>query len=509
MLIAGAKFGEMYLNAFLRDQPGLELAGLLATGSARAQQLAHAFGIPLYTAIEQLPDDIDIACVVVRSTVVGGTGTALAEAFLRRGMHVIQEHPMHPDDAARLQALAHAQGRAYWISSYYAHTPAGACWIDRARRVRQLLDGEAAHFAQLTTSRQLLYSSLDLLLQACQVSGSAEDVAVEATADQDRGLPAAAVESGAVPGVAAPADLSGPAGSGPAQPGHAPAHAGLAVRLSVAGSQSRTGAVDSGAVRPTPPRQRPQSVPARTTRTRIHSARPATQVLHPAPPDWRHSLEIDGPTGVGRVLQLLGQHLDGAALPPAFDPAYQLALATLWQQVLRCAGPAHAREPARAASARPARPGHAGPRRTDRGSMTHGGRLRTLVTGPDPALHVVLCPFAGGQRRGLPQLARHRRRRAAGVPGDLSRPRPSPARGVQHGHRYARRRPGRSACRSTDRPAARSARRPQHGGSGSRSRPVRCWNGRGNRRPAWRCPVATRPTYAGDGCSAHWTTAPS
>ncbi|WIX26540.1 Gfo/Idh/MocA family oxidoreductase [Xanthomonas arboricola pv. corylina] len=93
VLIAGAKFGEMYLNAFLQDQPGLELAGLLATGSARAQQLAHAFGTPLYTAIEQLPDDIDIACVVVRSTVVGGTGTALAEALLRRGMHVIQEHP--------------------------------------------------------------------------------------------------------------------------------------------------------------------------------------------------------------------------------------------------------------------------------------------------------------------------------------------------------------------------------------------------------------------------------
>ncbi|WOB49259.1 thioesterase domain-containing protein [Xanthomonas hydrangeae] len=28
--------------------------------------------------------------------------------------------------------------------------------------------------------------------------------------------------------------------------------------------------------------------------------------------------------------------------------------------------------------------------------MTPDGRLRTLVTAPDPALHVVLCPFAGG-----------------------------------------------------------------------------------------------------------------
>jgi thiazolinyl reductase component of yersiniabactin synthetase len=35
----------------------------------------------------------DIACIVVRSTVAGGTGTQLARHFLTRGVHVIQEHP--------------------------------------------------------------------------------------------------------------------------------------------------------------------------------------------------------------------------------------------------------------------------------------------------------------------------------------------------------------------------------------------------------------------------------
>ncbi|UQQ16226.1 Gfo/Idh/MocA family oxidoreductase [Xanthomonas arboricola] len=364
VLIAGAKFGEMYLNAFLQDQPGLELAGLLATGSARAQQLAHAFGTPLYTAIEQLPDDIDIACVVVRSTVVDGTGTALAEALLRRGMHVIQEHPLHPDDVARLQALAHAQGRVYWINSYYAHTPAGVCWIDRAHRVRQLLDGEAAHFAQLTTSRQLLYSSLDLMLQACQIPDSAEDVTVDATADEDRAFRLLRLNLGQCQ-----ASLRLQTYLDPQDPD---LHSLVMHQLTLGWPSGYLSLEAShGPVLWTAALYDPHHHDSdRSLYQRAHDqdedpyARPATQVLHAAPPDWRHSVEIDGPTGVGRVLQLLGQHLDGAALPPAFDAAYQLALASLWQQVLRCAGPAHARSlpaPRLLDLREPAAPGHAEP----------------------------------------------------------------------------------------------------------------------------------------------------
>ncbi|WP_268064631.1 Gfo/Idh/MocA family oxidoreductase, partial [Acinetobacter baumannii] len=54
VLIVGAKFGEMYLNAFMQPPEGLELVGLLAQGSARSRELAHAFGIPLYTSPEQI-----------------------------------------------------------------------------------------------------------------------------------------------------------------------------------------------------------------------------------------------------------------------------------------------------------------------------------------------------------------------------------------------------------------------------------------------------------------------
>ena len=70
VLIVGAKFGEMYLNAFMQPPEGLELVGLLAQGSARSRELAHAFGIPLYTSPEQItrmPDIAAVECDVVGS----------------------------------------------------------------------------------------------------------------------------------------------------------------------------------------------------------------------------------------------------------------------------------------------------------------------------------------------------------------------------------------------------------------------------------------------------------
>ncbi|CAM3652833.1 Gfo/Idh/MocA family oxidoreductase [Paracidovorax anthurii] len=343
VLIAGAKFGEMYLNAFLQAQPGLELAGLLATGSPRAQQLAHAFGIPLYTHVDQVPDDIDIACVVVRSTVVGGSGTALAEAFLRRGMHVIQEHPLHPDDAERLQGLADERGCAYWINSYYAHAPAGQCWIERARRARQLLGGEAAHFAHLTTSRQLLYSSLDLLLQACGTDGTGHEVAVEATADEDGAFRLLRLDLG---GCRAALRLQTYL-----DPGDPDLHS-LAMHQLTLGWPSGYLSLEAshGPVLWTSALYDPRHRESDQSLYRSAQdaggdpfARPGTHLVHPAPPDWRHALEVDGPTGVGRVLQMLNRHLDGAPVPSAFRAGYQQALARLWQQTLRCAGAARER----------------------------------------------------------------------------------------------------------------------------------------------------------------------
>lgn len=107
----------------------------------------------------------DIACIVVRSTVAGGTGTQLARHFLTRGVHVIQEHPLHPDDISSLQTLAQEQGCCYWVNTFYPHTRAGRTWLRDAQQLRRCL-AKTPQVVHATTSRQLLYSTLDLLLLA-------------------------------------------------------------------------------------------------------------------------------------------------------------------------------------------------------------------------------------------------------------------------------------------------------------------------------------------------------
>ena len=80
VLVCGSRFGQFYLEALkLLPESEYEIVGLFAQGSDRSQIGANHYQIPLYTDINQLPADIDLACVVIRSSVMGGVGTDLAD----------------------------------------------------------------------------------------------------------------------------------------------------------------------------------------------------------------------------------------------------------------------------------------------------------------------------------------------------------------------------------------------------------------------------------------------
>ncbi|PKG39106.1 Gfo/Idh/MocA family oxidoreductase [Psychromonas sp. Urea-02u-13] len=165
VVIVGAKFGEIYLNAFIESHLDLELAGIVSTGSKRSLQLAEAFAVPLFRDITELPQDIDIACVVIRSSIIGGTGNLLVEALLQRKIHVIQEHPISVNALNRHKSLAQKNAVFYWVNGFYAATTVGRTLISNTQSLRNQ-SMENATYGNLTTSRQLLYSSLDLLLQS-------------------------------------------------------------------------------------------------------------------------------------------------------------------------------------------------------------------------------------------------------------------------------------------------------------------------------------------------------
>lgn len=163
MVVCGAVFGQVYLEAFTRREYPLELAGILARGSTRAQACARHYGVPLFTDVEQVPADVHAACVVVRAGILGGKGTELAQALMRRGLHVLQEHPVHPDELAESLRLARAQRVVYQLNSFYVNVAPVRRFVGAARA---LCRERPPLFIDAACGCQLSFSLLDIIASA-------------------------------------------------------------------------------------------------------------------------------------------------------------------------------------------------------------------------------------------------------------------------------------------------------------------------------------------------------
>ncbi|OKP03210.1 Gfo/Idh/MocA family oxidoreductase [Xenorhabdus eapokensis] len=334
VLIVGSKFGELYLNAFLQPQSDLELVGILAQGSPRSQQLAHDFNVPLFRSLDELPDEIDIACVVIRAEVIGGTGDQLTQALLARGISVIQEHPLGAEAIKRHQSAANKHNVMFWVNSFYSQCHAGRSWLHAAHQISHLSQQRPVS-GYLTTSRQLLFSALDLLLQAnhcpeqievaymgqrnnvfhgfeLRFAGTTIALDVQSYLDpRDPDMHNLAMHKMTL--IWPAGYLTQEASYGPViwtPVLHAPNHLNNGQSLYLTASQP------DGAY--------------------LHQT--TSQVLCPATPNWMTAFECDGAEGVALLLNTLGSVLNGALCPPAFSYDYQLRLADLWQQILRMMG---------------------------------------------------------------------------------------------------------------------------------------------------------------------------
>lgn len=334
VLIVGAKFGEMYLNAFMQPPDGLELFGLLAQGSARSRELSHAFGIPLYTSLEQITGMPDIACIVVRSNVAGGTGTQLARHFLARGVHVIQEHPLHPDDICSLQTLAHEQSCCYWVNTFYPHTNAGRTWLRDAQRLRRCL-AKMPSVVHATTSRQLLYSTLDLLLLALGVDAASVECDMVGSFNDFHCLRLFWQGGEACLLLQRYLDPDDP-----------DMHSLIMHRLLLGWSEGHLSLEASYG-----PVIWSSSLFVSEHQENTHSLYRRPEILREPPSltrsvvplSWRDCCETVGPEGVSWLLHQLRSHLAGEHPPAACLREHQIALSRLWQQIIRETGNAEMR----------------------------------------------------------------------------------------------------------------------------------------------------------------------
>lgn len=163
VVVCGTRFGQVYLSALAHAAPErFRLAGILARGGERSVALAEEYGVPLYGAVEELPDDVDAACVVVSTAVGGGRGAELSRALLDRGVHVLQEHPLHPDELADGLRTARKAGVQYMVNTFYPHVEPVRRFITSARRLVRL---RRPVFVDALCAVQVSFDLLDVLAE--------------------------------------------------------------------------------------------------------------------------------------------------------------------------------------------------------------------------------------------------------------------------------------------------------------------------------------------------------
>lgn len=158
IVVCGSTFGQVYLKGVHRG--GYTLAGILSRGSKASQVQAERWQVPLYTSVADLPSDVDVACVVVRSGVLGGHGTDLAVELLERGIDVVQEQPVHSHEVARCLRV---RGTRYLLNSFYVHLAPVRAFL---RLARSLLARRRALFVDAACGVQVSYPLVDILGRA-------------------------------------------------------------------------------------------------------------------------------------------------------------------------------------------------------------------------------------------------------------------------------------------------------------------------------------------------------
>lgn len=163
VIICGSTFAQFYMMAVSELPELFEFSGILAGGSSRSVACAERYQVPLYSSVEELPDDIDIACVVLRSKVMGGKGTELSLKLLEKGIHVIQEQPIHQKDLMQCVKTAKKSGSVFVIGDLYRNLPetkkftAGLQW---------LLKQQNPNLISCELSSQLSFPFIDILVHS-------------------------------------------------------------------------------------------------------------------------------------------------------------------------------------------------------------------------------------------------------------------------------------------------------------------------------------------------------
>src|SRR5271165_1695159 len=158
VLVCGSNYGRTYITALARNPRKYQLAGVLAQGSLRSHEVAALNDVPLYHSTDELPDNISLACAAMSSA-----AWPVVLQLIRRGIHVLCEHPCPPRLLKRAMDLARRQGVQFHVNGHFASLPAPSAFIRACGRIGKRHTPE---FVEVMTTERALYASLDILMSA-------------------------------------------------------------------------------------------------------------------------------------------------------------------------------------------------------------------------------------------------------------------------------------------------------------------------------------------------------
>ncbi|MFL1549806.1 Gfo/Idh/MocA family oxidoreductase [Pseudomonas sp. D47] len=166
-LVVGSRFGQFYA-AGVAAAEHLELVGVLGQGSRRSQALARHLQVPSFDALDQVPADTRLACVAVGGAARGEQGPALAQALMERGIDVLIEHPLLPQELHDVLRTANRLQRRCLLNSFYPQLPCVARFIELAR---QLHRQQGIRHIDASCAVQVSYATLDVLAAVLESVG--------------------------------------------------------------------------------------------------------------------------------------------------------------------------------------------------------------------------------------------------------------------------------------------------------------------------------------------------
>lgn len=161
-IVCGTTFGQFYIEAIKRHQDMFELAGILAGGSEHSQLCARSNGVPIYKDVSELPEDIDLACVVIRSGVLGGKGTDTSKTLIARGINVIQEQPLHKKEIAECMKLAAKHKVKFAVGNLYMHLESIKAFIEASKYLSSNYD---INYIDMSFISQVSYPAVQIMTE--------------------------------------------------------------------------------------------------------------------------------------------------------------------------------------------------------------------------------------------------------------------------------------------------------------------------------------------------------